>query len=644
MRFAILKGVWPAVSRCAGPIALFLTLTVAPKVWAQSAALPEVLVTGTRIPGDISENDSNVTVIDRAEIEARHPRDALELLRTIPGVIFEQAGGRGSVASVFTRGAKPNFTVVLIDGVKVNDPTNTRGGSYDFSTLSIDDIDRVEIVRGPTSAIYGSDAVGGVINIITRTGTSTPAAYADLSGGRFGYVRAASGASGPIGPATASLGVSHTDDGMPVAGSVFRGNAFNGTFTAAPFPGSTLEITARYNQSHAEAFPDSSGGPLYAVLRTTDHRDIDETIAGAKFEQTLNSVWSQTLQYGLYDRVSGDLNPGIAPSVQTPSGIPPSTDSVHFERQEGTWTNRLDFGSRAHIAAGADLQTEDGRDDGTLLFGPLVIPTSYALDRVIPAAFAEVEVEPLDALQLSFGGRYDAPDHADGHFSPKVAASYAITPSRTTFEASWGEGYRLPSFYALGNPIVGNPRLKAEASSNFEAGISQAFSANDRLKVDWFDTEFTNLIDFQPSPVPMLVNLPRVHAHGFEASLDVHVMPNLTIGPFGSFTVTRNEATGASLVDVPKWQAGGTASWQPIDPVTVSLTFIHVGEMTDNSIPTGNLQLPGYERVDLSTTWTIRTGLRVYAAVQNLLNSHYEESIGFPAPQLFARAGIALAL
>src|SRR6185437_10442396 len=152
---------------------------------AQSENTEHVIVTGTRLAGH--ESDSNVSVIDAGTIAARDPASAVDLLRDLPGVFVQQSGGRGSVVSLFTRGAKPNFTLVLLDGVKANDPTNTRGGSYDFSTLDLNDIERIEFVRGPASAIYGSDAVGGVINIISRRGGDHLEAALTADGGSFGY-------------------------------------------------------------------------------------------------------------------------------------------------------------------------------------------------------------------------------------------------------------------------------------------------------------------------------------------------------------------------------------------------------------------------------------------------------------------------
>src|ERR1700759_2421211 len=169
---------------------LFLSPHTAGAKSENTEHVPEkIIVTGTRLAGQ--ESDSNVSVIDAGAIAARDPASAVDLLRDLPGVFVQQSGGRGSVVSLFTRGAKPNLTLVLLDGVKANDPTNTRGGSYDFSTLDMNDIERIEFVRGPASAIYGSDAVGGVINIITRHGSAAPEAGLSAEGGSFGYARVA---------------------------------------------------------------------------------------------------------------------------------------------------------------------------------------------------------------------------------------------------------------------------------------------------------------------------------------------------------------------------------------------------------------------------------------------------------------------
>jgi vitamin B12 transporter len=638
-RSSVAAGMAIAAQLVAGVIPSFATPAAAQS--PPSITLEPVIVTGTRLPGGIDPDAGNVTVINRETIQARHASSAVELLRALPGVVIEQPGGRGSVVSIFTRGAKPNFTVVMIDGVKVNDPTNTRGGSFDFSTLSLDSIGRIEIVRGPESAIYGSDAVGGVINIITRKGSDQPLVEGEASGGQFAYWRTAAAVRGPVGPATASLGVSHTDNGTPVQGSMFQGTNINGSLGGPLFDGATFEVTGRYGINHAESFPDSSGGPQLAVIRDVDRRNIDEAVVGAHFDQQIASAWSQRLQYGLYDRASSVVSPGVAPSRQDPAGIPRNADNVHFRRQEVTWTHTVTLDPAARLALGANFADEQGVDDGSLRFGKFLLPTHFALDRRVWAGFAEAKYNPVAALELSAGGRYDMPTRAAGHFSPKLAAAYTIEATGSTLRVSWGRGFKLPSFFALGNPIVGDPNLKAETSTSIEGGISQKLSMiPGTLKLTWFDTTYSNLIDFNPGPVPKLVNLSQVHTRGGEASLALQIRENLELSPYLSYTLTRNEQTGASLRDVPRWLAGGNLLWRPTETISLNLGVFRVGPYIDNAIPTGDVRLAGHQRLDLTATWEVRPDVKLYVAVENLFDQHYQEAVGFPAPGFFARSGV----
>ncbi len=622
--------------------ALLLGALLAPGLAVADPA-ETIMVTGSRLPGAIRAEDSNVTVLDQAEIEARHASSVVELLRTIPGLVIEQAGGRGSVASVFSRGAKPNFTLVLLDGVRLNDPTNTRGGSFDFSSLSLDQIERVEVLRGPASAIYGSDAVGGVINIITRKGTDQPSGTAEASIGQYGFWQGAAELRGPIAGATASLGVSRTDNGTPVDGSQFRGTVVNGSVSAAPWDRAKLVLTGRYGTSDAASFPDSSGGTLLAVIRDLDRRQIDEGVFGATLELNATSWWAQSLAYGLYDRSSTETSPGVAPSQQDPSGVPPSTDDVQYRRNEVTWTNRLDLRPDAGVVLGLDTLIESGVDDGTLSFAPgFSVPTRYALDRTIWSGFSEARYAPFAFLEFSAGARYDVPTHAPAHFSPKLAARSTIAATGTTVELDWSAGYKLPSLYALGNPLVGDPHLRPEESRSLEAGVTQELGVlPGRIKLTGYDTHYAQLIDFDPVAFK-LVNLSEARVRGGELALDVEPVSTVTLSPFLAYSLALDQATGAALRDVPRWQAGGSLRWQALDDVTAELTAFHVGSLIDNAVPTGDVRLPSYQRVDGAVTWSFREGAKLYVAVENLLDAHYQEAVGFPAPGLVTRAGVTV--
>ncbi|MDB5734316.1 MAG: hypothetical protein JWN16_953 [Alphaproteobacteria bacterium] len=607
-------------------------------VTAAAQPAETVIVTATRLEATAG---ANVSVLDAATIASRNPGSIVDLLRDLPDVYVQQSGG--SVVSLFTRGAKPNFTLVLLDGVKANDPTNTRGGSYDFSTLDLNDIERIEFVRGPASAIYGSDAVGGVINIISRRGGPVFDAGANVEGGSFGYVRTSGHVGGPLSflgdGATANLGIAYTDNGMPVAGSTSRGLSLDGSLALPQIAGVALSLNGRFGSSVAGAFPDSSGGPRLAVLRSLDHRDIDESVLGAHARRAVLEGWDMALDYGYYGRQSDAVSPGVAPSPQTPTGIPDSGDKARFNRHQVTWTNHLSFGA-VEAAIGVDMQAEHGVDDGFLDFG-FHIPTHFALNRTLWAGFGEARWRLDEKLSLSASGRYDSAG-GETHFSPQLRADYALFED-TALQVSWGRAYKLPSFYALGNPIVGDPSLKPEDAETFEGGVTQKLGDFGTWKVEAFATDYSDLIDFQPGAVPKLVNLSRVHVRGIETSMELH-WGALTATPRLSYTNARNQATNAALRDVPSWLAGATLLWRPSTDWDVSFDLSHVGALVDNAVPTGDVPLPGHVRADLAASYALTQNIKLHLGIDNLFDAHYEEVVGFPAPGVVMRGGISAAL
>lgn len=619
-----------------------IALLVAGLSAARADQIEQVVVTSTRLPGEIRADDPRVTIIDAAEIAARHPSSVVELLRTLPGVMVQQAGGRGSVVSLFTRGAKPNFTLVMIDGVRVNDPTNTRGGSFDASTLALDDIERVEIVRGPASSIYGSDAVGGAINFITRRPAASRSIGLDAAAGMYGFKSVAAHLDGAVGDAALRLGASYVDNGVPVEGSLFHGATVDGALSAGLFDGATLFVDGRFSASNAQSFPDASGGPLLAVIRAVDHRRIDEGIVGAHARYGDGGAWSFALDYGLYDRSADAVSPGVAPSAQSPFGVPPNSDDVLFVRNALTATARYAAGASFEAAFGAELMDEYGIDDGTLDFGGFVLPTHFALDRTTWAGFGQFDYSPFAPLRLSAGLRYDKATGEDGRASPQLGAVYELAATGTRFSLAWAQAFKLPSFYALGNPIVGNPGLRPERAVHWDAGVTQSI-AGTIWKLDLYDTRYRDLIDLRTSDLK-LVNLSNVHAQGFELSADLRLADTLGFTPSLSYTEIRNQATGESLRDVPRWLASGVLSWTPAPSLTIDLTLLEVGSFVDNAILTGDVRLPGHQRVDLSATWRADEHVRFYASAENLLDARYQDAVGFPAPGIVVRTGAKFSL
>ncbi len=603
--------------------------------------LEPVVVTAGVVATPLSQTLSSVTVITRDQIEAQQTASVTDVLRQVPGLHIDQPGARGGISSVYLRGADPNFTVVLIDGVKVNDPTNTRGGSVDVSTLSTDNIERIEIVRGPLSAVYGSDAMAGAIHIITRRGDARPIREVDISGGRFGYVRTHLHARGLLGVMDYALSGSFLDNGEPVEGSQFISKTLQANLGVPLSATMDLRWMLRYADIDRETFPDDSGGPRFAVRRAVEERATQEWTLGIAVAHEPLPWWTSTLQVGIYNRQEDVDSPGVAPGRRDPVGIPPSVVENSLMRYELTLRHVVSVATGVRLGAGAHLQIENGSSRGRLDVGGFLVPTRFDLSRHIWAPFVEVEFSLLPGLRVQGGVRVDLPDGFDPEASPRVGVSYTLEATGTTLSATWGEGFKLPGFFSLGNPLVGNPLLVPETSRGVEAGVTQVLWKNRvTLQVTSFYNTFRHLIDFEEGPPPRLVNRSEVVTTGVEMSLHVQPWPWLGLTSHLTYVETDIKGTDEALRNRPRWRGGLTVHWRPRPGLGVNLQALVVGQALDSAIPTGDRELDAYARVDLAVTWALSETWQVFVSVDNLFDADSEEVVGFPAPGIAPRGGV----
>ncbi|MFQ5445036.1 MAG: TonB-dependent receptor plug domain-containing protein, partial [Nitrospinales bacterium] len=398
--------------------------------------LKPLVVTGTVFPTSSSRKSTvGLTVIDREQIQSSQATSVTELLRHVPGLHIDQAGGRGSVSSVYIRGADPNFTTVMIDGVKVNDPTNNRGGSFDFSTLSTDNIERIEIVRGPHSAIYGSDAMGGVINIITRRGKGETSVSVEAEGGRFDFARTRVRAGGSGERWDYSISASYLDNGEPVERSSFISKAVNANGGGSFSDGLDFRAVLRYAESESEAFPDDSGGPLFAVLRDVDEKDSEELSFGAQLDGEPSENWKYSAKFAMFHRNETISSPGVAAGLRDAFGIPANSADTNFQRYTLTLSQQFQLGEPSTFAVGLEGLLEEGSSRGELEFDGEPLPTRFDLDRKILAPFFEFQYVFDFGLSLRAGVRLDVPEGFDSEFSPRLGAAYTFEKTDTTVSA-----------------------------------------------------------------------------------------------------------------------------------------------------------------------------------------------------------------
>jgi outer membrane receptor protein involved in Fe transport len=341
---------------------------------------------------------------------------------------------------------------------------------------------------------------------------------------------------------------------------------------------------------------------------------------------------------------------------------PTTSDPTFFVPAEPDTRNRLRRLSTAlrgtarapgglAFTLGGDVNWEDGAGEGTLVapfppFAPLA-PIDFDLDRAIGGPFGEAHWSCDCGAVVLAGVRADFTEREDAVVTPRISGSYAIEQLPLQIHASWGEGFKLPSFFALGGSIVSNPALVPERSRGWDAGLRYAHE-NGHLSASatYFDLRVRDLIDFDPVQF-RLENLGEVRSRGVELEGYVAPLEGLELRGHATFTDTVDTETGDRLLERPRWRGGLVLGWRPVEPLLVRVEALFVGSVLGVSVPTGQntrVELDAYERVDLALSWSPRAWLEVYLAVDNLLDATYREAVGYPTRGIRPRAGVELRL
>jgi len=623
-------GLWKPSSWILTGIALFLVFCSGN---ADDKALDSVVVTASRLEQPADNLSQTIEITTREEIERLWAASATEVLRQIPGTNVIQQGGRGGVSSILLRGGEPNFTVVLIDGVQVNDPTNTRGGSYDVGNLEQAQIGRIETIFGAMSPVYGSDALSGVVHFMTRGSD----AGSDISvvGGTQGYGSVSGFYGGSLANIDVGLGAYVTDDDGAVDGASYNGRGLNGNFSAEFASAGTARLSLGYQETESTSFPEDSGGPELAVIRELDTRDAEEARAGLDVGYVFAGRWKTDFWASIYSREEKHASPGIAPGVI--NGVPPNAADTDFDRKQLRASVGTDFPANISGLIGAEWQNETGKSVGIIDFG-FPVPTDFELDRDTVSAFAEASVE-LGSIVLQGGIRWDDPDAISSVVTGRLGLLYRFSDGLTELRANWGDGFKAPSFFALAHPIVGNPDLQSESGESVDLGIKRRFKgSNGSFEFVVFRNEYKDLVDFDPD-LFINVNRDTVVTKGAEVSVEYAPLDQLNIRAHLTYLDTEVKDDDTILRGRPKWRGGAVIDWELIPNWRWVTSALALDEFYESSVPTGGVWLDGYFRVDTSLTWQATEALSVGLAVDNLFDEEYHEAVGFPAAGIRGRVG-----
>lgn len=623
---------------------LFFGALAALSLPAQPVRQEPTVITVTGRPTPVSQEAASVTVLDRQSIERSHARTAADLLRQVPFLSLTQAGPRGSLTTVTLRGAKPNFTLVLVDGVAVNDISNTLGGSYDFSSLSTDSIEQIEIVRGPMSSMYGSSAIGGVINILTRKGEGKPRVEVTAGGGSFGTGEGQVSVSGSQGRFSYTANGGYLRVGEQVLNDAYSLGTAGTHLDVALGNKAILSFVLRYQNRIYRGFPANGGGPEFSLLRGAADSHSAELISGVSLRQELSRRWSWAAEFGSFNRNERSYSPAILdripPGYQT---VPESAGTTEFDRYQVRLSANVKLGGGFSGRLFVGDTEERGNSNGYMMMGARV-PTSFQLSRNTLRGGGELAWEHRGA-SLTAGVSFDRVGAYDVVATPRFGASVPLNRSGTRAKATWAEGFNMPSFYSLGNPLVGNPNLRPEHSRSYDTGLEQELSGGRVLVgATYFHNRFTDLIDFSPQ-LFRLVNRRNAYTQGGEFSIDAQVRPSLRLGASAAYTTWQLENTTEPLRDQPHWRMGIHGETNPTRRLTLTASTVWVTRRYDYQVPVPQrTTVGGYSTSSLAGEYRLGEPVSAFARVDNLLASHHHEFVGFPATGQFVRFGLIFRL
>ncbi len=609
----------------------------------------EVVVTAARLETPLREIASSITVVTRTDLERTNQTSVLEALRDTIGLTVVRNGGPGSASSVFMRGANSEHVLVLLDGVPLNDPINP-SRSFDLAHLTFDGIDRVEILRGPQSTLFGSDALGGVINILTSQGSGKPVFTLRASGGSFGTFNGGLDLRGSAGSFHYALGLSReSTSGVSAAGSAYAGNTEADGYrnwTLAGRAGLTLEGGTEINLIFRGISADTDLD-LYGGAYGDDPNSIQRYRSGFVRAQARTLLagnrWESVLGFSLIGSSRRSENP-----VDDLHPFDSETGLYRGARRRIDWQNNLFFSPGHTLTAGAEFERETGDSDylSESAWGPYssVFPGRRD-DRA--GIFIQDRFRLGRAFHATAGLRLDAHSRSGAAMTWRLAPAYVFEKTGTKLKATVGTAFKAPSLYQLFAPgtlwgPVGNEALLPEESLGWDAGIEQSLAGGAvLLGLVYFRSDFHNLVDYDFTLG--YVNIGRARSAGWEISADARPLDRLILR--GSYT--RLEAldldTGEPLMRRPKDKISGVIQWTPAEGWEAGLSAVFTGERPDMDYsgwtPQGVL-LPGYTMVDAYVSFAAGAGLDIFARWENIGNVRYETVFGYGTPGAGLIAGI----
>jgi vitamin B12 transporter len=586
---------------------------------------PEIVVTATRIEWPVEKTASFITVISRSDIERRHAESVGELLRSFAGLDVVQSGSQGKASSIFIRGANSNHCLVMLDGVPVNDPTTA---AFDFSELSSANIEKIEIVRGPHGILYGSSAIGGVINIITSTGAEGTKRSASFAGGSYGTAEGAIALAG----GEKSYHYSYTlsgarSDGL-AANDFYRNLVFSGSASSRLTATSDVSLTLRYNEGDIGLH-----GPRFSPDPNAEQSG-GQFLVSATYHQFVSGIWSYSLRTSFMSREITWKDPVDALDSGPFAGD--GFSEINSRVKNVAWQNNLRFTDNVWLISGAEWKEEQTTNSGYSPFGTTSFDDRIGNLSVFANGISSFRAAPT----VSAGVRLDDHTEFGAVATYKFSLAYPVPWTGTVVKGSIGTGFRAPSLNELYYPGYGNRNLEPERTQGYDLGLRQELGgARASLELAYFANSYRNLIT--SNPVTWLAdNVGRARSSGVEFESSFRPTGAVTLRGYYTFTRTEDRATGKELLRRPRHSGGASAALRR-GPFDLMLSASHVGARLDNDFggPLGEHFNPAYTTIDAAVTYRAGASKEIYCKLGNISNERYDEVSGYAAPGAHVTVG-----
>lgn len=616
------------------------SLVLAADMLDDANAVDQVVVTAGRAADKLSEVSVSTTVITADTLRKRQAVVVSDLLSRTPGVTVTRNGGVGGSTQVRIRGAETDQTAVLIDGVKLNDPSST-GGGYNFATLLAGDVDRIEVLRGPQSTLWGSQAIGGVVSMITKTPDGPLSGDAVIEGGSraTAYARVGVGAGGDWGGwrlaagSYTTAGVSNFDETMGgKEKDGYRNTAVSGRVDLKVADWASLDARLSYAEGRNE-YDSSLPTPPYALGDTADYGKTKELVGYVGTRLTnFDGALESRIGYAYTQTDRDNYNPAQAdPKTFDSRGTDGSLE------YQGTWTInpvwRAVFGAETERTwfrtASPPYDTVGSRH-------------AVGMDSV----YGQLQAKPLEGLTLTGGVRHDEHDTFGGATTYQAGATWSPNGGATIFRANYGEGFKAPSLYQIYSPY-GDPNLKPEEAKSWDVSVEHSLlDGRVRGSITYFNRDTKNQIDFLSNNTPPnyggYANTAKTQADGVEVEGSVEVSPLLTLSANYTNMDAVNKSAGSNYGKDLARRAGETASADAElnlpGGLTGGVTMQYVGHSFNNASNTQRLK--SYVLTDVRVSYPINETFELYGRIENLFDQQYETITGYGTLGRGAFAGV----